>query len=137
MAMASSSPSAILSNASCSWLLSAFREALTRGPPPSSRPSPLFGGRRSRALLRLDIRRLDDRPPFLDFGLVKGEQRFGGELVAGENVLGDIGEALADDRVGERIHDGLVELGGDVFRRGPGDPECVPGRGIKSPRPRL
>src|SRR5882672_9300314 len=81
--------------------------------------------------LRLDSRRLDDRPPFLDFRLVKGEQRFGGELLARENVLRDIGEALADDRVGERIHHGLVELGGDVFRRALGNPEGVPEREIK------
>src|SRR5215469_10222212 len=38
--------------------------------------------RQSDALFRLDARSLDDRPPFLGLGLVKGMKRFRGLLVA-------------------------------------------------------
>src|SRR5262252_10601706 len=88
------------------WSAEASRQPAAFGVPPS---------------LRLDVRRLDDRPPFLDFGLVISKQRLGGQLLARENILRDIGEALTHDRIGERIHDGLVELGDGVFRRALGD----------------
>src|ERR1700719_3714722 len=82
--------------------------------------------------LRPDIRRLDDRPPFLDFGLVIGQQSLGGQLFAREDLLRDVGEAFADGGIGKCIHDGLVELGDDVFRRVFGDPQCMPEGKIKS-----
>src|SRR5688572_21339041 len=43
-------------------------------------------------LLSLDVRRLEDRPPLVDLGLVVGAQRFGGLLLARENLLRKIGE---------------------------------------------
>jgi hypothetical protein len=39
-----------------------------------------------------DAGRLEDWPPFLDFGLLKGTEHLGRLLVARENFLADIGE---------------------------------------------
>jgi hypothetical protein len=42
---------------------------------------------RRRKLLYLDARRLDDRPPFLDLGLVEGPQPLRHLLVAWHNLI--------------------------------------------------
>src|ERR1700730_4790367 len=46
-----------------------------------------------------DVRCLDDRPPFLDFGLLKSAKRFGRLLVAPQNFLTEVGKLLAHCRV--------------------------------------
>ena len=81
---------------------------------------------------RLDIRRLDDRPPFLDFGLVKGGERLGRLLLARRYLLADIGQSLAHFRIGERIHYSGVELRNDVLRRALGREKSKPSRNMKS-----
>src|SRR5215831_5311501 len=65
-------------------------------------------------LLRLDARRLDDRPPFLGLGLVEGVKRFRSLLVAWKYLLADVGEPLAYRRIGERGGDRGVELYDDL-----------------------
>src|SRR5215470_17400829 len=77
-------------------------------------------------LLRLDTRRLDDRPPFLGLGLVEGMKRFRGLFVAWEYLLTDVGEPLAYRRIGERGNHRAVELHHDLPWRALGDPQPVP-----------
>src|SRR5258708_5127539 len=55
--------------------------------------------------VRRDVGRLDDRPPFLDLGLLVGAERFGGLLVAWRNLLAQIGELLPHFRIRQRLHD--------------------------------
>src|SRR5262245_5068478 len=59
--------------------------------------------------LALHVGRLDDRPPFLDLGLLIRGQRRGRLLVGRRDLLAEIGEFLAHLRVGQRVHDGGVE----------------------------
>jgi hypothetical protein len=46
-------------------------------------------------LLALDVRGLDDRPPFFEFRFLERGQGFGRLLLARKNLLSDIGKALA------------------------------------------
>src|SRR5262245_22763033 len=50
---------------------------------------------RRRKLLCLDARRLDDRPPFLDLGLVEGSQPLRHLLVAWHNLITQVYKPLA------------------------------------------
>jgi hypothetical protein len=50
-------------------------------------------------LLSLDLRRLDDRPPLLYFGLLQRPKRLWRLLVASRNLKALIGEALANFRI--------------------------------------
>src|SRR5712691_9769105 len=45
--------------------------------------------------LRLDVSRLDDRPPFLDLGFVEDGERFRRLLLTGRDFLTEISEPLA------------------------------------------
>src|SRR4051794_25059375 len=54
----------------------------------------------ARGLFTLDVRRLDDRPPFLDFGLLERRERFRCLLVAWENLLTQIRKLLANTLIG-------------------------------------
>jgi hypothetical protein len=45
------------------------------------------------ALLALDSGRLDDRPPFFGLGFLESAERFRRLLLAGENILPDIGKS--------------------------------------------
>src|SRR5262249_49327021 len=54
---------------------------------------------------RLDVRRLDHRPPFFDLRLLQGGEGLRRLLLARENLLPDIGEPSPRRRVGERGHD--------------------------------
>src|SRR5260221_8235391 len=56
---------------------------------------------------------LDDRPPLLDLGLLKGAERIRRLLAARHDLLPEVGEPLAHGRVGQRAHRGCVELGDD------------------------
>src|SRR5262249_32250313 len=61
---------------------------------------PNAGPRRS---FRLYVRRFDDRPPFFDFGVVKGGEPLWGLLLARSNVEAGIGKALAHRQIGEGL----------------------------------
>src|SRR5437764_8655713 len=78
--------------------------------------------------LNPDPRRLDDRPPFLDLGLVEGAEGLGPLLIARENILAEIVQARAHGRVRKRIHDRSVEFDDDLLRRGFLHPQAVPDR---------
>ena len=66
-------------------------EFLKKEPPKAPTPNGKYRPAQAR-LLTLDICRLDDRPPFLDLGLVKRAERLRDLLIARENLLADIGE---------------------------------------------
>src|SRR2546422_94000 len=68
-----------------------------------------------RALLRLDVRRLDDRPPLLDFGLVEGAERLRRPLPGRENLLPEIGKPRTHRGIRQRFADGGIEPGDDVL----------------------
>jgi membrane-associated phospholipid phosphatase len=51
-------------------------------------------------LLRLDVCRLDDRPPFLDFAVLEFSKRLRALLLWGKDVLGERRELRADFRIG-------------------------------------
>jgi hypothetical protein len=53
--------------------------------------------------LPLDVCRLDDRPPFLDLGLLQRPERLRRLLVPRENLKPDICKERADVRIGQRI----------------------------------
>src|SRR5262249_55806835 len=77
-------------------------------------------------LLRLDARRLDDRPPSLGLGLVENIKRFRGLLLAWEYLLADVGEPLAYRCIRERFDQRNVELYDDLLWGTLGDPQPVP-----------
>src|SRR5262249_31277264 len=66
--------------------------------------------------LRLDIRGLNDRPPFLDLRFVEGSEPLGRLLVGRSHIQSDFGKASAQGRVGERLRHRTVELCDDVLR---------------------
>src|SRR5246127_2670785 len=61
----------------------------------------------------LDVRGLDDRPPLLDFRFLQRRQSLGRLLLGREDLLSDIGKALAHGWIGERFDGGLIELADD------------------------
>jgi hypothetical protein len=65
------------------------------------------------ASLGLDVRRLDDGPPLLDFGLLQCAERLRRLLFDRQKILAKIGEALTHRRIGQRIHDSRIELADD------------------------
>src|SRR5712671_1255729 len=64
----------------------------------------------------LDVRRLEDRPPFFDFGFVVNCERFRCLLCAWGNLLTEVGEPLPDCWIRMRLDDGTVQFPDD--RRG-------------------
>src|SRR2546428_2939433 len=71
---------------------------------------------------RLNVRRLDDRPPLLDLGLVEGAERFRRLLLGRENLLTKLGEPRPYRRIGQGLHHRGIELGDDVPGRVLGHP---------------
>src|SRR3981189_1844551 len=74
--------------------------------PTDSTPSSRRGSRRPRDLLgaapasfAFDIGGLDDRPPFLDLGLVGGGERLGRLLLRRRDILAELHEPLLHRRV--------------------------------------
>jgi hypothetical protein len=61
----------------------------------------------------IDVHGLDDRPPLLDFRFLQRRQSFGLLLLGREDLLSDIGKALAHGWIGERFDGGLIELADD------------------------
>src|SRR5215813_1148002 len=82
--------------------------------------------------LGLDVRGLDDRPPFLDLGLVMSEQCFRRLSVTRGNVLAEVGEALLHEGVGQAFDHRSIEPDNAVLRCVFGDPEPVPERNVES-----
>src|SRR5262245_37607728 len=82
--------------------------------------------------LRADAGRFDNRPPFLDFSLLERSQARGRLLLAWRNVEPEIGEALLQRRVGQRLGRRGVELGDHVFRRALWRPKTEPAGHIES-----
>src|SRR5262249_36695420 len=78
--------------------------------------------------LRLDVGLLDDRPPLVELGLVVGEQRLRGLLLARRDLVAEITEALLHGRVGERLDHRGVELREDLGRQSLPRPQPVPAR---------
>src|SRR5262245_58253020 len=98
-----------------------------------------FGGPgwRRRKLLCLDARRLDDRPPFLDLGLVEGSQPLRHLLVAWHNLITQVYKPLAGRRIGQSLHDRRVELADDPVRRAFWNPNRTPNRTVEPGQSRL
>src|SRR5262249_10572744 len=81
-----------------------------------SRPASLQCWRRD-ALFGLDARRLDDRPPFLDLGLLVCVQRLRRLLLAREYPLTEVGEPRTHYRIRQRTHDRGIQSLDHIPRR--------------------
>src|SRR5262249_42282584 len=82
--------------------------------------------------LRGDAGSFDDRPPFLDLGLVVRVERRRRELFARRHFQTEIGDAPAHYWIGERVHHRRVEPGNDVVRRVLRRPEGMPQSDMKA-----
>src|SRR5262249_61337582 len=80
---------------------------------------------------RLDVRRLDDRPPLLDLGLLLGGERRWRLLLARQESLAQVGEPLAYRRIGQGLHKGDMKAGDDMLRCGCACPKPVPERRVQ------
>src|SRR5262249_2374509 len=69
---------------------------------------------------RLDVRRLDDRPPFLDLGVLISTQRLRRLPLARRDFEPLGGEGLMYGWIAQRVQGRRVELADDVLRRAPG-----------------
>src|SRR5712671_6710189 len=78
-----------------------------------------------------DVGRLDDRPPLFDFGLLKFPQGLGRLPVTRENLLPYVSQPSPHRRVGQGVHDCLIEFGGDSPRRTLRQPKPMPQRDVK------
>src|SRR5215831_12501208 len=65
---------------------------------------------------RLNMRCLNDRPPFLDLGLVEGGEALRGLLLARGDVQAKLTKTSAHARIGECLHHRAVEFDDDVAR---------------------
>src|SRR5439155_3364892 len=84
-----------------------------------------------------DVRRLDDWPPLLDLGLLKGAKGLWCLLRAREDFIPQFAEPLAHRRVGQSLHGSGVELGDHRLWRALRRPEAVPEGEVESRQPRL
>jgi hypothetical protein len=64
----------------------------------------------TRPSFRLDVRGLDDGPPFRDLGFLQLTQCLRGLLLARRNLISEVDEALAQLGFGQDIHDRGIEL---------------------------
>src|SRR5262245_16744067 len=85
-----------------------------------------------RPSLRLDVRRLDDRPPLRGLGLVPGTERFGRKLTTLGNFEAEIDEPLLHGRIGERLDHRRVDPRDRLLRRALRHPEAVPQRHVEA-----
>src|SRR5712675_477246 len=76
---------------------------------------PLKLGKRATSF-RLDVRRLDDRPPLLDLGLLLGGERLWRLVLVRPDSLAQVSEPLAYRRIGQGLHDGDMKAGDDILR---------------------
>ena len=82
--------------------------------------------------LALDVRRLDDRPPFFDLGFVKGGKRLRRLVFSRRNFLAEIKELGTHHRIVESLNDCSIELGDNFLRGTMGNPKCTPIRRIET-----
>src|SRR6516165_1543398 len=94
-------------------------------------PPSLQCGRRD-ASFRLDVRRLDDRPPLLQLGPLKSAEGFRSLLVARRNLLTKVSTLLPRCRMGQGTHDSGIELDDDILGCAFGRPHAGPDRNVKS-----
>src|SRR5512143_1216161 len=85
-----------------------------------------MAGLLSRCSIRLDVRGLDDRPPFLDGGTVQGTQRLRRLLIAQRDLLPEVGKASDDRWIGHRLDNYGVQFLHDLRRRALLDPQPRP-----------
>src|SRR5436190_18836052 len=84
----------------------------------AARSNALHSRERSRPLgmsIRLDVRGLDDRPPFLNVRHQQCTERFWCLLLAWWNLLPEIDEQLSHRRIGQGNHPGSVKLRDDAL----------------------
>src|SRR5262245_21806144 len=67
-----------------------------------------------RASIRLDARRLDDRPPLINVGSLQRSKHLRRLFLARRNFVLSIGETLAHLRDCQGMYDGGIEPGDDV-----------------------
>src|SRR6516225_7741580 len=82
-------------------------------------------------LVPFDVRGLDDGPPLLDLGLVKGRERVWRLLLARDNMLAKVSQPLAHRRIGQPIQDRRIELADDILRRALRSPNRIPDRRVE------
>src|SRR5262249_22288566 len=88
-------------------------------------------------LLRFDAGLLDDRPPFLDLGLLIGTKCLRRLPLALRNFKALLDEALTYSRTAQRAHGAGIELADDVLRRAPGRKKASQKRKVKHWQSRL
>src|SRR5262249_53020053 len=76
-------------------------------------PMSAFDPNRTFSPLRLDPRRFDERPPFVDLGLVKNAKSLRRLLFARGNFRSEIGDLSSDGRISKRFSDSGIKLGND------------------------
>src|SRR6516225_7700030 len=74
----------------------------------------LWNGGDATLSFRLNARRLDDRPPFLDLRFVEGSKPLGRLLLGRSHIQSEFGKARAHSRVCEGLRHRTVELCDDV-----------------------
>ena len=87
--------------------------------------------------MSLDVRRSDDRPPFVNFRLMEDAQCLRRLLVARRDFESEILQTFADRRIGKGLHDRRVESHHDLLRGVLWNPERVPDRHVEAWHPRL
>src|SRR5262245_60628200 len=87
---------------------------------------PGFHWRNEKGSLSLDARRLDDRPPFLNFGFLERGQKIRRHLVRWGNGEALLGKLLLQGSLAERLHDCSIQPGDDVLGRALRRPERPP-----------
>src|SRR5262245_53544141 len=91
----------------------------------------------TRWLVPFDVRCLDDGPPLLDLGLVKGRERVWRLLLARDDMLAEVSQPLAHRQIGQPIQDRCIELADDILRRALGGANRIPNRGVEPGQPGL
>src|SRR5262249_56177171 len=79
-----------------------------------------------RASFRLDVGRLDDRPPPVDLSLVEGSQSLRRLLLARHNLVTQLHEPLAGRWSRQSLDNRCVKLADDVLRRALLSPNRTP-----------
>src|SRR6516225_9746647 len=87
--------------------------------------------RQRSGLFRLDVRRFDDRPPFVDLSLLEGSQSLRRLLLARHNLVTQVHEPLAGRWIRQRLDNRRVELADDVLRRALWSPNRTPDRSVE------
>src|ERR1700738_5516382 len=87
--------------------------------------------------LAFDVGSLDDRPPLLNLGPVKGRKRLRRLLVTLDDLLAQVGQPWTDRRIGQFAYDCRIEFHDHIFRRALRCPNRVPDRRVEPRQSRL